>query len=396
MSPQAAVSSSSRRHRVSLVSNGSDNSFLSSLIEAADEAYQKTSDEYTPSSSAQVHAGPGRTAAATGGRPRFNLRKRKTAAVVPVNTGASCVGGPSASDRFSTTFLSGLFADLEQRTGTASASSPAASADEHYVTDGESCPNTPVPSPKKRPRLGFANRSLSRCTKSYASLAVLASTYNSTDSYVDEPIASENPQKESTESGLSASAAGEAEPSAADAVASDVLTDSLTAAAALADAIFPHLPATVSESPLQNKIANKLSADLTAQPQASGTEVSLDATPTHVEPEKELTLAEVFAPAAGDGPASAAVTPTGEDLEQQAAPGEDSYGWFLALDSKEEHITDAYGAGGDGASTPGGSTSNLAFQASVSAAAGSAAADAEVEWAKAADTVDDVLGDLPF
>ena len=59
MSPQAAVPSHRISHRVSLVESD-DNSFLSSLIEAADEAYQKTSDESLPSLSAaaEVHAGP--------------------------------------------------------------------------------------------------------------------------------------------------------------------------------------------------------------------------------------------------------------------------------------------------------------------------------------------------
>ena len=99
-----------------------------------------------------------------------------------------------------------------------------------------------------------------------------------------------------------------------------------------------------------------------------------------------------------------------EDPDEVAKAGEDSYGWFLALDhdvdASEEHITDAYatGAAAAGAAAAGAAgnestssmTAALAFQAPVSATAGCAAHDAEVEWAKAADTVDDVLGDLPF
>lgn len=435
MSPQAAAVPS-QSHRVSLVE--SDNSFIASLIEAADEAYQKTSDEFTTTSAAaaaQVHAGPGRlaTAAATAtGRPRFNLRKRK-AVPMSVNTGTSCAGSLSAVN---SAFLSGLFADLQQTSNTTSTTNANHHDDgeEHYVTDGESCPGTPVPSPKKRARLG---RSLSRCTKSYASLSVLAScseaTYNSTDSYVEREKSQISEISDQTTTSMAGADAADAdanhEPTAAaptvsaatsttstaSTVASDVLADSLSAAAALADAIFPHLPATVSESPLR-KSPSKMSAssnsnnsaDLTAQP-ASSTEVSTDADATstnlHVEPEKELTLEEVFATSEGEGPASAAVTPTDEDPDEVAGKaGEDSYGWFLALDhdvdASEEHITDAYATAAAASAAGNESTSSmtaaLAFQAPVSATAGCAAHDAEVEWAKAADTVDDVLGDLPF
>lgn len=456
MSPQAAAVSSSsstaaQSHRVSLVE--SDNcSFLSSLIEAADEAYQKTSDGFAPRppSSAQVHAGPGRTTHAPGGgggRPRFHLRKRKAS----VRAGASC-GGPSLS-AVNSAFLSGLFADLEQQQQRTAASSAAASSsrrgaydlddEEHYVTDGESCPGSPVPSPKKRARLG---RSLSRCTKSYASLAALASaTYSSTDSYVEGENFSDRQPTDRNIRAAGEPAANHDEPAAAaaapptvsaatstasasSAVAPDVLADSLSAAAALlADAIFPHLPATVSESPLRKSssktsASSEHSADLTAQ-LSSSTEAATEAGANafHVEPEqgqepeKELTLEEVFAtPPTEGGPASsasasasAAVTPTDEDgLLGASGRGEDSYGWFLALDrdvdASEEHVTDAYrasaaalAAGRDSSSSSCGSAA-LAFQAPVSAAAGCAAHDAEVEWAKAADTVDDVLGDLPF
>mmetsp|Transcript_25273 Transcript_25273/g.73122 ORF Transcript_25273/g.73122 Transcript_25273/m.73122 type:complete len:417 (+) Transcript_25273:87-1337(+) len=416
MSPQAAVSLPAHyAHRVSLVE--SDNSFLSSLIEAADEAYQKTSDESTSSSSsvsAPVHAGPGRMTTSSNHpinstnahRPaRFNLRKRKVVSV----SGTSCAGSLAAVN---SAFLSGLFADLEQTTAAGTSFPPSAphataedEAEEHYVTDGESCPNSPVPSPKKRPRLG---RTLSRCTKSYASLSGLgaSSTYNSTDSYVDGKFSG---QKAATVGTSTAPALPADEDllatagTAPSAVASDVLADSLCAAAALADAIFPHLPATVSDSPLRktshHEAYNAISADLTAQP-ASSTEVPTaghHADPLHVEP--EMTLEEVFAPTlaalatgvgvgvAAAGPASAAVTPTDADRGE-------SYGWYLDLDTdvdaSEEHITDAY----DGNHNHESSASSLAFQVPVSAAASSH--EAEVEWAKAADTVDDVLGDLPF
>lgn len=408
MSPQAAVPSHRISHRVSLVESD-DNSFLSSLIEAADEAYQKTSDESLPSLSAaaEVHAGPGRVANqnsknTNSNRPaRFNLRKRKVVSV----SGTSCAGSLSAVN---TDFLSGLFADLEQTASTDTATNANVQEDEeHYVTDGESCPNTPVPSPRKRARLG---RTLSRCTKSYVSLSSVLRT-NSTDSYVQKF------QEQCTKIG--GSHRGKAaralptlpaddeltsvKPTAPHGVASDVLADSLTAAAALADAVFPHLPHTVSDSPLRKspKTAsqNIISADLTAQPSASSTEASSGcvAEPLHVAP--EMTLAEAFfgtAEAEGSedgGPASAAVTSTYTEADESSSGKGDSFGWFLDLDTptdaSEEHITDAY-ADGNGSSSS--SSSSLAFQAPVSVANH----DAEVEWAKAADTVDDVLGDLPF
>lgn len=390
-----------------------DNSFLSSLIEAADEAYQKTSDESLPSLSAaaEVHAGPGRVANqnnknTNSNRPaRFNLRKRKVVSV----SGTSCAGSLSAVN---TDFLSGLFADLEQTAPTDTATNANVQEDEeHYVTDGESCPNTPVPSPRKRARLG---RTLSRCTKSYVSLSSVLRT-NSTDSYVQK-FQEQCTKIGGSHRGKAARAlptlpaddeltSTSVKPTAPHGVASDVLADSLTAAAALADAVFPHLPHTVSDSPLRKspKTAsqNIISADLTAQPSASSTEASSGcvAEPLHVAP--ELTLAEAFfgtAEAGGSedgGPASAAVTSTCTEADESSSGKGDSFGWFLDLDTptdaSEEHITDAY-ADGNGSGSSSSSSSSLAFQAPVSVANH----DAEVEWAKAADTVDDVLGDLPF
>ena len=406
MSPQAAVPPHRFSHRVSLVESD-DNSFLSSLIEAADEAYQKTSDESLPSLSAAagVHAGPGRMANinnknTNSNRPaRFNLRKRKVVSV----SGTSCAGSLSAVN---TDFLSGLFADLEQTASTDTATNANVREDEeHYVTDGESCPNTPVPSPRKRARLG---RTLSRCTKSYVSLSSVLRT-NSTDSYV-EKFQDQCTKIGGSHQGKAARAPPTlpaddelttVKPTAPHGVASDVLADSLTAAAALADAVFPHLPHTVSDSPLRKSpkgASENISADLTAQPSASSTEASSGcvAEPLHVAP--EMTLAEAFFGTAfeagaseAEGPASAAFTPT--EADGSSSGKGDSFGWFLDLDTptdaSEEHITDAYA---DGNCSSGSSSSSLAFQAPVSVANH----DAEVEWAKAADTVDDVLGDLPF
>ena len=65
----------------------------------------------------------------------------------------------------------------------------------------------------------------------------------------------------------------------------------------------------------------------------------------------------------------------------------DSYGWFVEMEDEpqeEPSIVDAYGHSS--------SATSLAFLAPTAPLADNH--DAEVEWAKAADTVDDVLGDF--
>ena len=67
--------------------------------------------------------------------------------------------------------------------------------------------------------------------------------------------------------------------------------------------------------------------------------------------------------------------------------GKDSYGWFIEMDNTEEKDpVDPYNMSAVSGS------GNLAFVASTAPSAGNH--DAEVEWAKAADTVDSVLGDF--
>ncbi|KAL7561961.1 hypothetical protein ACA910_005068 [Epithemia clementina (nom. ined.)] len=66
--------------------------------------------------------------------------------------------------------------------------------------------------------------------------------------------------------------------------------------------------------------------------------------------------------------------------------GKESYGWFVEMDNAEEEkeTADPYSL------SP--SSNDLAFVASTAPSVGNH--DAEVEWAKAADTVDSVLGDF--
>ena len=274
--------------------------------------------------------------------------------------------GESTISHVNSDFLSGLFADLSSAVSTAPT---AATDEEHYITsdEGESCPGTPVPSPRKKARIS-PTRSLARCSKSYASLAHFgtvtdrmgdSSTRTSTDSYVENPEAT-NDLGESTRSWNGPTASfSPSVPTAAN--AKDML----------ADTIFPHLPATVSDSFNPSADLSAQAAACNAAPESNNYENS------PVEPEQDSTT-------------------TANSTEEKEEDGVDAdakegYGWFLALDDNEDHSTiDAY------AKDPahGSSADLLAFQAPVSAVASHSDAQAEVEWAKAADTIDDVLGDF--
>lgn len=76
------------------------------------------------------------------------------------------------------------------------------------------------------------------------------------------------------------------------------------------------------------------------------------------------------------------------DLHSPASEpeGKDSYGWFIEMDNTEEEkeAVDPYSMNA--------CVNNLAFVASTAPSVGNH--DADVEWAKAADTVDSVLGDF--
>ena len=73
--------------------------------------------------------------------------------------------------------------------------------------------------------------------------------------------------------------------------------------------------------------------------------------------------------------------------EAHSTANEESYGWFVEMDNEapSTKTTDPYAAKPN-------TTGNLAFSAPTAPKAVNY--DAEVEWAKAADTVDDVLGDF--
>mmetsp|Transcript_1808 Transcript_1808/g.3567 ORF Transcript_1808/g.3567 Transcript_1808/m.3567 type:complete len:363 (+) Transcript_1808:295-1383(+) len=361
MSPQSSTIS---YHRY-----GNVNSCLSNIVHAADEAYSNSNSRSANARLDSVQLQDASDAkflnsadlppcplTSTAGGPRFALRKRK------VSVGVDSAAGESTINHVNSDFLSGLFADL----------SSAVSTEEHYVTsdEGESCPGTPVPSPRKKARIS-PTRSLARCSKSYASLAHFGtvienrpmgedSTRTSTDSYVENSEATDDLPRSCQDGNNNGPATASRSPS--------VPTTAAKAKDMLADTVFPHLPATVSDS-------FNPSADLSAQGAAcnAAPESNIyDNTP--VEPEQDITN-------------------TAEEEEEDGvdADAKDGYGWFLALDDNEDHSTiDAY------AKDPahGSSADLLAFQAPVSAVASHSEAQAEVEWAKAADTIDDVLGDF--
>jgi hypothetical protein len=110
------------------------------------------------------------------------------------------------------------------------------------------------------------------------------------------------------------------------------------------DMAFPHLPATISDSSCKQQ-------DLT---QTSDQQVS--------------------------------------DSYETSTPSKESYGWFVELDDgdDDEHITEV---GVFDPYTKTNSSVDLAFTAPTAPKRVSNL-DAEVEWAQAADTIDDVLGDF--
>jgi len=239
---------------------------------------------------------------------RFTLRKRKISVI-----GENGI----MTSRFSTSFLSGIFADIH------AASSESSSVNEddtskwkdsvEYVSDysDDSCPSSPVS--RKKSRISMT-RSISRNSKSYRSLGAAF--------FGDVPFSpcSASPQ---TESGLRGAAPTFPE-EALDAI--------------LGGVAFPHLPPVVSESSCSSS--------------------------------KNLTQSlALHAP----------------DAETNENAKKESYGWFVVTDELEstDHTIDAY------KKTP---SNDLAFSAVT--APKCVDHDAEVEWAKAADTVDSVLGDF--
>lgn len=240
---------------------------------------------------------------------------------------------------YNSAFLSGLFADVARVTR----------ADMEQPTEASEVPSVPVedsrldPSlPVKRSRPSL-NKSFSRCGCSYKNFAEVSSP-KGVDAF---PSPASSAACKTFEPNCSSSMERMnslhfqlncVNPSASPKSVKSVID--------IIDMAFPHLPATVSNSSCDKQ------QDLT---QTSDQPVSDLETPSSNEPTKE------------------------------------SYGWFVELDDGDEDDDIRHVASDPYSRTN--SSLDLAFSAPT-APKRLSQIDAEVEWAKAADTVDDVLGDF--
>lgn len=239
---------------------------------------------------------------------------------------------------YNSDFLSGLFADVAKVTELAGTSSAKRSLP--FETVASNCEHSHHESPTKKQRT-LLSSSMSRCK---------FSSYNLSKLYCQQPpkvvieesslIGSPKPQhdcvsssEEETLQTVSLSAREDSLAFQLDCVAGPESSDISTDTAAIV--AFPNLPATVSDS--------SCTAGLTR----------------------------------------------GSQIEHGSSPEKqqhkESFGWFVDLDDHQNnqgHTTLSYT----------GSSPDLAFQAPTAPHASHN--DAEVQWAKAADTVDDVLGDF--
>lgn len=187
--------------------------------------------------------------------------------------------------------------------------------------------------PVKRSRVSLT-KSFSRCARSYKNLAVEVSSPGGVDSF---PFDATSVSKTCSPS-MERMDSLHFQLNCVDPSRSP---KSVKSVVDIIDSAFPHLPATVSDSSCSKQ------QDLTQLP---------------------------------DQPVS--------ESETSSDSPKESYGWFVDLDTSdddEEVVTDAYGRSA--------SSTDLAFTAPTAPKRASNY-DAEVEWAKAADTIDDVLGDF--
>lgn len=266
---------------------------------------------------------------------RFNLRKRSVPSDQPdVNLGS-----------YNSDFLSGLFADVASAHQDSNDSQEEASPVQEQVED-HSDPRLDTTLSVKRSRTSLT-KSISRCGRSFANLAHLQS-----------PVAVELFDDCTMPSPASTSELGQS--SSMKRMDSlhfqlgcvGISPKSIKSVVDIVDMAFPHLPPTVSDSSCKQ-------GDLTQKP-------------VRAVPDCETRCqASSFA---NDG----------DDKKE-------SYGWFVDMDDQDEEpehsSEDPYATGDHAAAT------DLAFQAPT-APKGKSNHQAEVEFALAADTVDDVLGDF--
>lgn len=276
-----------------------------------------------------------------GAKRRFNLRKRYPNDDNKMNIAS-----------YNSAFLSGLFADVAKatesseespaETDTTTATSPSFEPSEE-AEDPRLDPTLPV----KRSRVSLT-KSLSRSAKSYKNLALTEalSTIGVNMFHATEQPSEVSPSHSSSMNRINSlhfqlnciSSKPELVNRVSPTSVKEVV-DLKNRVVDIIDLAFPHLPATVSDSSCEKQ-------DLTPK---SDRQVS--------------------------------------DWETST---KESYGWFVDLDASDEDDQDRCDASDPYARS---SSSDLAFTAPT-APKRMSNYEAEVEWAKAADTVDDVLGDL--
>lgn len=227
-------------------------------------------------------------------------------------------------------FLGGLFADVAEIQRTDEDSSSTSTKDLPSVTAQMSVPQEESPTKKSRSSL---TRAISRCPKSFKNLgeAFFPSCSNLSPVSVADGLTSQiTPESSPTSSARSTVGSCARVP--------EISSSSTGMQGSLS---FPHLPPAVSVSSCNSTVTRANSADL----QSSNTET--------------------------------------EDKE--------CYGWFVEMDNNDS-AQSAHMAAMNPYEQSSSANSGLAFVAHTAPEADNH--DAEVEWAKAADTVDDVLGDF--
>ncbi|KAI2509549.1 hypothetical protein MHU86_4810 [Fragilaria crotonensis] len=198
----------------------------------------------------------------------------------------------------------------------------------------EGLPVHNAPSPSKKSRVSMT-QSISRCEKSFANLHVVAHSIAGSKGYYKAPGTESVNLPLTRDDSLSYQLHCVSSASSNESESCRVADSGMVA--------FPHLPATISNS----------SCDHLAR----------------------LTRRN-----------------TGQLLPDSETDPKESYGWFVNFDDDDSHFPPLSRATAIPFSSPS-SLNDLTFSA-VTAPKGSSHHDAEVEWAKAADTVDDVLGDF--
>lgn len=296
-----------------------------------------------------------KSAAGSASLPRFNLKKRS----VKDTAAAGSEFQQQLLPTVNSAFLSGLFADVAQASDAVSGSAephaePTAAAGV-VVEDN-------LIRPAKKSRLSLS-RSISRCAKSFKNLSEAAAA-NGTGFCQDSPTG-----------------------------VTDILSPS-----SLSGGNAPHFPSFstggAGASSHQNR-SDSLHFQLECvSPPTDGEEGraggSSSCPASNVLRAGELAFPHL--PATVSSSSCSTLTRNLSDLQSSLSETEEkeAYGWFVATDedtAPERESVDPYARSGSSAKL-----SKLAFEAPTAPNADDH--DAEVEWAQAADTVDDVLGDF--